>query len=169
MLEISDDLLLSAKIRWNSSISQYLIPENVGGEIKVPFPGHNHILEEMTKVSPNQLIYFLKYTLWSNYSPKYGGCLMWKYIKIQAQTVKWEHLLANFNSGKQNTLVLVSQHWIFLFPLPSKKCSNQLQPIFANIQTTAQTSLPPLRILQSSLLFKATNEASERLYHRTNL
>lgn len=63
MLEISDDLLLSAKIRWNSSISQYLIPENVGGEIKVPFPGHNHILEEMTKVSPNQLIYFLKYTL----------------------------------------------------------------------------------------------------------
>lgn len=56
-------------------------------------------------------------------------------------TVKWEYLLANFNSSKQNPLVFVSQHWIFLFPLPSEKCSHQLRPIFLLIyrQTNAPT------------------------------
>lgn len=57
-------------------------------------------------------------------------------------TVKWEYLLANFNSSKQNPLVFVSQHWIFLFPLPSEKCSHQLRPIFLLIYRQMLQLLP---------------------------
>lgn len=62
--------------------------------------------------------------------------------KPSTWTVKWEYLLANFNSSKQNPLVFVSQHWIFLFPLPSEKCSHQLKPIFLLIYRQMRQLLP---------------------------
>lgn len=124
------------------SFYQWLIQEHVLNTVN--FPDHNNVVKAKCSLKQMNFFFFFYKTC---FMIKSQTKICWVFnVKIQQNpstcTVKWEYLLANFNSSKQNPLVFVSQHWIFLFPLPSEKCSHQLRPIFLLIYRQMLQLLP---------------------------